>query len=76
VSGPVQWGGSYILEPVEEGTRFTLSIEGEMSAFFRVTEPVLRRMTKREMEASMGHLKDILESGLASLAPAEAAAAS
>ena len=75
LSGPVQWGGSYILEPVAEGTRFTLRIEGEMSPFFRVTEPVLRRMTRREMEASMGHLKDILESGLASLEPAEAAAA-
>ncbi len=75
LSGPVRWGGSYILEPVGEGTRFTLSIEGEMSAYFRVTEPVLKRMTKREMEASMGHLKDILESGLASLEPAEASAA-
>ena len=75
LSGPVRWGGSYVLEPVEQGTRFTLLIEGEMTAFFRVTEPVLRRMTRREMEASMGHLKDILESGLASLAAAEAAAA-
>jgi len=75
LSGPVRWGGSYILEPVDQGTRFTILIEGEMSSFFRVTEPVLRRMTAREMEASMGHLKDILESGLASLKPAGASAA-
>lgn len=52
-----------------------MRLEGEMSPFFRVTEPVLRRTARREMEASIGHLKDILESGLASLAPAEAAAA-
>jgi hypothetical protein len=32
-------------------------------------------MARREMDASMGHPKDILESGFASLAPVEAAAA-
>ena len=71
-SGPVSWGGSWTFEPVAAGTQFTMLIEGEMSAFFRVTEPVVRRMARREMEASMGHLKDILDSGLESLAPAEA----
>ena len=74
-AGPVSWGGSWTFEPVAAGTRFTMRIEGEMSAFFRVTEPVVRRTARREMEASMGHLRDILDSGLDLVAPAEAAAA-
>lgn len=62
VSGPVPLSGRYRLERVDGGTKFTVSGELDAHGFFRLTEPVFARLTGRELEANLGHLKDLLES--------------
>ncbi len=63
VSGPIPFAGSYLLEPVDGRTRFTLRMDTEAHGFFKLAEPVFGRMAGREMEANLGHLKDALEAG-------------
>ena len=62
VSGPIPLSGSYVLEPVDGGTRFTVAGELDAHGLFKLAEPVFARMTGRELEANLGHLKDLLES--------------
>src|SRR5919198_1222347 len=61
VSGPVPFTGSYLFEPHDGSTRFTVTGELDAHGFFKVAEPVFARMAGRELEANLGHLKDILE---------------
>jgi hypothetical protein len=60
-SGPVPFTGGYALEPLDGGTRFT--VHGDLGAhgFFKLAEPVFTRMATRELEANLGHLRDLLE---------------
>ena len=61
VSGPVPLSGGYRLEPVDAGTRFTVSGELDAHDLFKLAEPVFARITARELEANLGHLEDLLE---------------
>jgi hypothetical protein len=61
VSGPIPFAGGYSLEPLDAGTRFTVSGELDAHGLFKLAEPVFARMTRRELEANLGHLKDLLE---------------
>jgi uncharacterized membrane protein len=63
VSGPVPLRGTYEYEPVGGGTRFTVTGELDAHGFFKLAEPVFARITGRELEANLGHLKDLLEAG-------------
>lgn len=63
ISGPIPFSGSYILEPVDRATRVTMTGELEAHGFFKLAEPVFARMARRELESSLGHLKDLLEAG-------------
>lgn len=62
VSGPVPGKGSYVIEPADGGTRFTVTGDVDSRGFFKVAEPIFARMAGRELESNLGHLKDILES--------------
>src|SRR5205823_1299839 len=61
ISGPVPLDGSYLFESQNGGTRFTVVGELDAHGLFRLAEPVFARMTRRELEANLGHLKDLLE---------------
>jgi hypothetical protein len=61
VTGGIPLSGSYLLEPLDAGTRLTVTGEMEPHRLFKLAEPVFARMTSRELEASLGHLKDLLE---------------
>jgi carbon monoxide dehydrogenase subunit G len=61
VSGPIPFTGGYRLEPSDAGTKFTVSGELDAHGFFKLAEPVFARITRRELEANLGHLKDLLE---------------
>ena len=61
VSGPVPLTGGYRLEPHAGGTRFTVTGELDAHGLFKLAEPVFARITRRELEANLGHLKDLLE---------------
>jgi uncharacterized membrane protein len=61
VSGPIPFSGGYLFEPLDAGTRFTVSGELDAHGLFKLAEPVFARITSRELEANLGHLKDLLE---------------
>jgi hypothetical protein len=61
VAGPVPMSGEYTLEPVDGATRLTATGELDAHGFYKLAEPVIRRMATRELEASLGNLKDLLE---------------
>ena len=60
-TSPVPMQGGYTLETVETGTRLTLDSEMDAHGFFKLAEPVFDRMARRDVAASLGNLKDILE---------------
>src|SRR2546423_3208618 len=61
VSGPIPFAGGYRLDPLDAGTRLTVSGELDAHGLFKLAEPVFARITRRELEANLGHLKDLLE---------------
>jgi len=64
VAGGAPMSGSYELESVDGGTRLTAIGYVEQRGFFKMAEPLFASMAGRELEASLGHLKELLESGL------------
>ena len=60
-SGPFASAGSYSVEPVEGGTKLTLSGEAEVGGFFKLAEPVMAGMMKRTFETGLANVKDVLE---------------
>ncbi len=60
-SGPIPFEVSRTFESVEGGTRLTVTIEGETGGFFKLAEPLVARMTKRQIETDHANLKDLLE---------------
>ena len=65
-SGPVQMRGSYLLEPVDGGTRFTMETDMDAHGFFKLAEPVFARMARRKAVSSCETLKELLEAEAAS----------
>ena len=61
IAGPIPGGGSYAFERADGGTRFTMTVELDAHGFFKLAEPVFVAMARRELEANLGHLKDLLE---------------
>ena len=66
VEQKVAWGGmsieqSMTFEPVEGGTKYTQVGEAEIGGFFKVAEPIAKRTMRKQMEANLAKLKDILE---------------
>ena len=65
-SGPIPAVGCYLLEPADgASTRFTQNLEAEVGGFFRLAEPLVARAFRRQLEADMATLKDLLEAGAA-----------
>lgn len=48
-------------ESVAGGTRVNLRLEGEPGGFFKLTEPLVAMMAKREIEGDLANLKDLME---------------
>ena len=53
--------GGYVLESRDGSTEFIVTGDIEGHGFFKLGEPVFTRMAARELEANLGHLKDLLE---------------
>ena len=60
-SGPVASEDEYTFESVAGGTKVTRVAEAEMGGFFRLAEPLARRMMQRQFETNFANLKDLLE---------------
>ncbi len=48
-------------EPVEGGTRVTLSVDGSTQGFFKLADSLLGPMFNRGMRADLANLKTLLE---------------
>jgi uncharacterized protein YndB with AHSA1/START domain len=61
-SGPIPFQFETTFEPVAEGgTKVTSSGEGDVGGFFKLAEPLVARMLKRQTESDTANLKDLLE---------------
>ncbi|MFC1932297.1 SRPBCC family protein [Chloroflexota bacterium] len=61
ISGPFPWQGSFTFESVEGGTKVTMSSGFEVGSFFKLAEPLVIRMAKRQFQADFNNLKDLME---------------
>jgi uncharacterized membrane protein len=61
-SGPIPLRNWRLVEPAPGGTRFTYAIVGESSGFYKLAEPVLVAIFRRQLRAELARLKRILES--------------
>ncbi len=62
IEGPLEGGGSYRLEPIDDGTRFTLAASGRPSGAMRLLGPLFGLVIQRQMRTDVATLRSILES--------------
>jgi uncharacterized protein YndB with AHSA1/START domain len=60
-SGPFDLEIANYLESVGEGTKLTTVYRGESKGFFRLAEPVVVRLAKKQFETATENLKALLE---------------
>jgi uncharacterized membrane protein len=60
-SGPFPIEGGLTCEAAEGGTKVTLAVEADIGGFFKMAEPLVVRTIKKQFEADVGKLKDLLE---------------
>ncbi len=65
-AGPFPMHLSYTLEQVEGGTSLRTVSEADLGGIFKLGEPLMRRMARKQIEADHTRLKGILESQAAS----------
>jgi uncharacterized membrane protein len=63
-SGPVPAEARLSYEPLEGGTRLSFTLEAQPGGFFKLTEPLLKSLFKRQTEADLATLKDLMEAGV------------
>jgi hypothetical protein len=63
LGGPFPGRGGYLIEPIEEGTRFTLLADIEPAGAYKILGPLFRWMGRRRNQADVEKLRDILEAG-------------
>ena len=56
---PVQIQATF--ESVDGGTRVNLRLEGEPGGFFKLAEPLVAMMAKRNIEGDLANLRDLME---------------
>jgi uncharacterized protein YndB with AHSA1/START domain len=61
VAGPIPMTGTQTYEPVDGATKLTVTGEGEAGGFFKLAEPVVAQMTRRQFQTGLDNLKDLLE---------------
>ena len=66
LSGPVHSSTSYTLEDVSGRTSFNISIQASAPSFFQITEKLLWKAMKLQLEEDVATLKAILEKNAAS----------
>jgi len=60
-SGPFPVEFAMTLEPVPGGTRVSQVIEAEPGGFFKLAEPLLVTIAKRQFQNDLDNLKDLME---------------
>ena len=62
ISGPIRFNGSYTFQLVQQGTRFTFTIEGDAGPWSSLMGPLAALLAKKQVEADSNRLKNLLES--------------
>ncbi len=60
-SGPIPTRWEYTFEPSGGGTRVNATAEFDPSGLFKLAEPIVANMAKRQLATDLANLKDILE---------------
>lgn len=60
-AGPMPFEFSYLTESTPTGTRLTGKMQMHAAGFIGLAEPLIAASMKREMQAGLGELKDLLE---------------
>jgi uncharacterized membrane protein len=60
-SGPFPMESRVTFERAEGGTRVSATLVGEPGGFFKLAEPLLVSMIKRQFDADLANLKDLME---------------
>jgi hypothetical protein len=60
-SGPVDFEASYLTESTLEGTKLTSRVEMRPGRFVNLAERHISANLRRDLEANLGELKDLLE---------------
>ncbi len=63
VSGPIQAESTIKLEPREDGTQLSVRYQGESKGFFKIAEGLVGKQTKKQVDADLDTLKQLLEEG-------------
>ena len=61
LSGPVQLKASYKLEAVDHGTNLAVSTQVSPGGFFKLVDPIVARVAKKQFKENLAKLKDLLE---------------
>ncbi len=59
--GPISSEAEFTFQSVTGGTKVTFVGEGEGSGFFKITEPLIACVMKRQWETNVANLKDLPE---------------
>ncbi len=65
IDGPFSWKAIYTYRTEDGGTRLVIAAEGEPGGFFKVGEPVLARILKKQLQAQFETAKELLEAQVA-----------
>lgn len=60
-SGPVQLQASYKFETVDRGTNVTVSTQVSPGRFFKLVDPIVARVAKKQFKENLAQLKALLE---------------
>ena len=61
ISGPIQLQTSYSFEPVDHGTVVTVSTLINPAGFFKLVDPIVARIAKKQFKENLAKLKVLLE---------------
>ena len=60
-SGPIPMRASFSLDGSSNGTKVTMTVEAELTGVFKMTEPLVVHGAKKQMDADIAKLKELLE---------------
>jgi uncharacterized membrane protein len=60
-SGPFPFQGSVTLQQIGGGTRVDATFEADPGGFFKLAEPLLVSVARRQFQSDLDNLKDLME---------------
>ena len=61
IDQPFSWKAIYTYQAENGGTRLVFAAEGELGGFFKLSEPILGRILKKQLQAQFETAKELLE---------------